>query len=577
MTTETPVSVSRTPWLEHYDAGVPHTIPAYPYRTLVDYFRDSATKRPDDAAISFKGAHFTYADIDSASDALAHSLRQLGVHQGDRVALVLPNCPQFVIAELAIWKLRAICAPQSVMYTDRELTGSLNVSGAETAIVLTPFYDHVKSVQPSTLVKRVIATNVKEYLPTLMGVAFSLFKEKKEGHRITLDGDDFWFQDLIEGGREHGELVSEVRPEDPSLILMSGGTTGTPKGVLSDHRSSVMTGTQLAAWMHEPLSTPGVSIMVPLPLFHSYACCGIQSVAMITGARLILVPNAREIGDVVATIQREKPTLFCAIPALFNAILGHKDVVRGKVDFRSIKACFSGAAPLLAETKQRFENMTGGRIIEAYGLTESTIACCMNPYRGPNKIGSVGMPAPDVTIRILDPEEGKSELKLGQVGEIVMSAPQLMLSYWGNADETAQILRTGPDGRRWLFTGDLGYLDSDGYVFIVDRKKDLIKTNGLQVWPREVEEVLATHPNVADVGVAGLPDPRKGEIVAAWIVPRDGEIGALEIQAFCRHKLAPYKIPTRIEFRSELPKTMVGKVLRRVLVAEAKAKAPTEH
>lgn len=567
-TLEAPVETLPKPWLRHYDAGVPQSIAAYPDKTLVDYFHASARARPDAIAVSFKDRHFSYREIETASDALAHSLKHLGVKQGDRVALLLPNCPQFIIAELAIWKLRAICAPQSVMYTERELELSLRVSGAETVIVLTPFYDQVKNVQRATAIRNVIATNVKEYLPTLIGLAFTLLKEKKEGHRIELQPGDRWLQALIAEGKAYGEFFSDVQPDDPSLLLMSGGTTGTPNGVLSDHRSSVITGTQLSLWMHEPLSAPDLSIMVPLPLFHAYACCGIQSVAMISGARLILVPNAREINDVVATIQREQPTLFCGVPTLFNAILAHKDVVRGHVDFKSIKACFSGAAPLLGETKKRFEEITGGRIIEAYALTESTIACCMNAYRGPNKIGSVGMPAPDVVVRIVDADDASRDMPVGQTGEILIDAPQLMLSYWQNPIETAQTIRTGAGGRRQLFTGDLGYLDADGYLFIVDRKKDLIKTSGFQVWPREIEEVLATHPKVADVGVAGVPDPRKGEIVVAWVVPRE-EVTEQELKAFCRDKLASYKIPSRIELRKDLPKSMVGKVLRRVLVAEA--------
>ena len=558
-----------TPWLDHYDAGMPRSIGSYPAKTLVDVFAETARRTPDAIFLSFKGAHFTYAEVDRAVDALAHSLQRLGVGAGDRVALLLPNSPQFIISEMAVWKLRAICAPQSALYTGRELADSLNVSGAETAIVLTPFYERVKSIQQSTRIKNVIATNIKEYLPPLLRVAFTLLKEKKEGHRVTLHDGDFWLQRLITDGALGGPFTSRARPEDHSLILMSGGTTGTPKGVASDHRSSLMTGTQLSAWMREPLSTPGVSIMVPLPLFHAYACCAIQSVAILSGARLILVPNARDIGDLVKTIKREKPAVFCGVPTLFNAILNHPDVVSGKVDFRSIKACFSGAAALLGETKKRFEEMTGGRIIEAYGLTESTVAACANPYSGPNKVGSVGMPCPDVTIRIVDSEDDSKPVDRGQVGEIVMSAPQLMLSYWNNAEETANIVRRGEDGQRWLFTGDLGYLDEDGYLFIVDRKKDLIKTSGFQVWPREVEEVLATHPAVAEVGVAGLPDERKGEIVAAWVVPRGTDINVQELRAFCTGKLAPYKVPSRIEIRKELPKTMVGKVLRRVLVAEA--------
>ncbi|HSP35112.1 MAG TPA: AMP-binding protein, partial [Thermoanaerobaculia bacterium] len=268
----------------------------------------------------------------------------------------------------------------------------------------------------------------------------------------------------------------------------------------------------------------------------------------------------------------ERPSVFCGVPTLFSAILAHPDVVAGKVDFRSVKGAFSGAAALLAETKKRFEDITGGRIIEAYSLTEATLAACINPYRGVNKIGSVGMPLPDVDVRIVDGDSGTRELAAGQVGEIVIRAPQLMQRYWNNPEETEMVLHRDADGSPALFTGDLGYLDEDGYLFIVDRKKDLIKTSGNQVWPREIEEVIATHPMVVDVGVAGVPDPRRGEAVMAWLVVRgNGSISLGELRDFCHDKLAPYKIPSRIEIRKELPKTMVGKVLRRSLVADEKA------
>jgi long-chain acyl-CoA synthetase len=373
--------------------------------------------------------------------------------------------------------------------------------------------------------------------------------------------------------KEGAAVPSLAKPDQGAVVLMSGGTTGTPKGVLSDHRSLITAGVQIEAVLHEALQGPEASIMLPLPLFHTYGCAGAQTIALLTGVPLILVPNPRDIDDVVKTIQRDKPALFCSVPTLFSALLNHKDVAAGKVDFRSIRACFSGAAALMAETKKRFEDLTGGRIVEGYSLTESTMAVCLNPYRGTNKIGSVGMPAPDVVVRIVDADDAAKELAPHEVGEIAISAPQLMRGYWDNPAETAQMLRPA-DGTIWLYTGDLGYLDEDGYLFIVDRKKDLIKTSGYQVWPREVEEVIAAHPAVAEVGVAGLPDARKGEAITAWIVPRPGETLEPEtIRAWCREKLAPYKVPSRVEIRTELPKTMVGKVLRRVLVAEAKAAA----
>lgn len=262
------------------------------------------------------------------------------------------------------------------------------------------------------------------------------------------------------------------------------------------------------------------------------------------------------------------------MPALLNALLAHPKVAARKANFSSLLATFSGAAALMAETKKRFEEITGGRIVEAYSLTEATLAACVNPYLGVNKIGSVGMPLPDVEVRIVDADDWTHELPIGETGEIVIRAPQLMRRYWNNPEETETVLRRGTDGVLSLVTGDLGYLDSDGYLFIVDRKKDLIKTSGCQVWPREIEEVIATHPDVGEVGVAGVPDARRGEVVMAWVVPRgEATLTEADVKAFCTDKLAPYKIPARVEFRKELPKTLVGKVLRRALVAEAKAQA----
>jgi long-chain acyl-CoA synthetase len=559
------------PWLEHYDPGIPRSLGTYLEKTLVDVLAERVQQEPAAVALVFKGRKISVPEIDRASDALAHSFARLGVKFGDRVALVLPNAPQFIICQFAAWKIGAIVAPQNPLYTDRELEESLAASQPETIVTLTPFYERVKRLQRAAGVKRVIATSIKEYFPPTLRVLFTLFKEKKSGHRIAIAPDDLWLADLIRKGERQGPFPSQARPADDALILMSGGTTGTPKGAVSDHRSLVITGTQISTWLHEPLQD-GDAIMLPLPLFHSYGAAGVLPAAMLARVPLILVPNPRDIADLVATIERDKPSVFCGVPALFIAMLAHPKVAAKKVDFTSIKASFSGAAPLLAETKKRFEEITGGRIIEGYSLTEATLALCINPYRGPNKIGSVGMPLPDVDVRIVDADDAARELPLGETGEIVIRARQLMRRYWNNPQETEAVLRRGPDGSLSLFTGDLGYLDQDGYLFIVDRKKDLIKTSGYQVWPREIEEVIATHPGIAEVGVAGVPDARRGEVVMAWVVPRgDGPLSESDVRDFCRDKLAPYKIPARIEFRKELPKTLVGKVLRRALVAEVKA------
>jgi long-chain acyl-CoA synthetase len=361
-----------------------------------------------------------------------------------------------------------------------------------------------------------------------------------------------------------------VGPDDQAVILSSGGTTGSPKGVVGLHRHYVAAGKQLYEWT-KSAKRPWVDvIMLPLPLFHVYANVGVQPLAFVGPNPISLVPNPRDIDDLLKTIQSVKPAFFNGVPTLYTAILNHPKVRAGKIDLSSIKLCFSGSAALMAETKRQFEEETGARIVEGYSLTEGMMACLVNPVQGTNKIGSIGLPLPDVHVRIVDAETGLTDLATGEVGELIMNAPQYMSEYWNNPTETADALRVGDDGRLWLHTGDLAYMDQDGYVFLVDRKKDMMKTSGFQVWPREIEEVIAGHPAVLEVGVAGVPDAVKGEVAKAWIVlKRDATAPtAVEIRAYCRERLAPYKVPAHVEFRTELPKTMVGKILRRVLVAE---------
>jgi long-chain acyl-CoA synthetase len=300
-------------------------------------------------------------------------------------------------------------------------------------------------------------------------------------------------------------------------------------------------------------------------MFHAYGNLGILSAALVGHHPLVLVPNPRDMDDLVDTIHEVRPAMLPGVPTMYIALLNHPKVRAGQVDFSSIKLCFSSAAALLAETKNRFEALTGGRIVEGYGLTESMVAAVITPAHGAYKPGSVGLPLPDVEVRIVDADNGRGVLSPGQVGEIVMRAPQLMQGYWQRPAETADVLRDG-----WLYTGDLGYADEDSYLFIVDRKKDLIKPNGFQVWPREVEEVIASHPSVEEVGVAGIPDKLRGEAVKAWVVLREGEkVTGAQIRAYCRELLVSYKVPRYVAFRDSLPKSMVGKVLRRELVAEA--------
>jgi long-chain acyl-CoA synthetase len=558
------------PWLAHYDADVPKSLAPYPERTLLDYLDDLARDHGDSPALLFKGSTMTYAQLQRESDAFASALVAMGVRPRDRVGLMLPNSPQFFVCEFGAWKAGATVVPVNPIYSEREVEGALAASGVETMVVLTPFYSRVKAVQARTRVTRVVASSIKEYLPRVLSVLFTLFKEKKEGHRVQIAGDDVWLQTLI-GEHAGARPAVTVRPDDPAVILSSGGTTGTPKGVLGLHRHYVAAGLQLYAWTKSAKENWTDVIMLPLPMFHVYGNLGVQSLAFVAPNPLSLVPNPRDIKDLLKTIKQVKPAFFNGVPTLYTAILNHPDIQRGKVSLRSIKLCFSGAAALMAETKRQFEAATGARIVEGYSLTEGMMACCVNPVKGANKTGSIGMPLPDVEVRVVDADAGERELPPGEVGELILRAPQHMAEYWNNPAETAETLRAHGAGGPWVHTGDLAYMDEDGYVFIVDRKKDMVKTSGFQVWPREIEEVIAAHPAVLEVGVAGVPDAVKGEVAKAWVVLKGGQAASEdEIRAYCRERLAPYKVPAKVEFRQDLPKTMVGKVLRRALVAESR-------
>ena len=559
------------PWLEHYDPDVPESLAPYPDRTLIDYLAALAQAHGDKPALLFKGASMSYGQLEAESTAFAAALWSLGVRKGDRVALLLPNCPQFMIAQFGAWKTGAVVVGVNPTYTERELEQALESVRAETIVTLTPFYERLKRAQGRTHVHHVVATSIKEYLPPALRLLFTLLKEKKEGHRIRLAAGDLWMQDLLRAHRNTPRPAVDVRPDDRAVILSSGGTTGTPKGVVGLHRHYIASGRQLYEWT-KSAKRPWIDvIMLPLPLFHVYANVGVQPLAFIGPNPLALVPNPRDIDDLLKTIEKVKPAFFNGVPTLYTAILNHPRVRAGKVDLSPIKLCFCGASALMAETKRQFETKTGARIVEGYSLTEGMMACCVNPVKGTNKIGSIGMPLPDVEVRIVDAEDGIAELPSGQVGEMIMRAPQCMSEYWNNPLETADALRRREDGHVWLHTGDLAYLDEDGYIFLVDRKKDMLKTSGFQVWPREIEEVIAAHPAVLEVGVAGIPDAVKGEVPKAWVVLKRDAARTTpdEIRDYCRARLAPYKVPAQVEFRTELPKTMVGKVLRRALVAEA--------
>jgi long-chain acyl-CoA synthetase len=553
-------------WMDHYDAGVPYTLRPYPERTLPDLVHEAAEKRPVHPALFFRGASLSYATLDRLSDAFAAALVEEGVKKGDRVALLLPNCPQFIIVQLGVWKAGAIAAPINPLYTESELEETLIECGAETAVVLSPFYDKVRTLCKSTKLCSIIVANIKTYLPPFSRILFRFLREKKEGHRVSLRDGDRRLEDLLTQFDTTPRPKVTVRPDDPALLLFTGGTTGTPKAALGTHGGLLAAGMQLNAWFGVELVDWDDGILLCMPLFHVYGNVGILATGLVGHNPLSLVPNPRDLNDVISTIRKTHPAFVPGVPSLFSALLQHPAIKSGKMDCRSIKLCISGASPLLQETKRRFETITGGRMVEVYALTESMTAAVLGPVHGDYKPGAVGLPAPDVEVRIVDAEVGDEIMATGEVGEVKIRAPQIMSGYWQRPEETSAALRDG-----WLCTGDLGYLDHEGYLFIVDRKKDLIKPSGFQVWPREVEEVIASHPAVDQVGVAGIPDSDQVEAIKAWVVLRPGQqVSVDELRVYCKKKLSAYKVPRHVEFRSNLPMSYLGKVLRRELAAEGR-------
>jgi len=557
--------MSDRPWLKNYDPLLPQTLQPYPDRTLLDVLNDTVHQRPNHTAMIFKGLHTSVARLEALSNDFAAALLDLGVARGERVAALLPNSPQAIIAQLGAWKAGAIFCPINSTYTEWELEHALNECEAASVVALNPFYEKVKDVQPRTGVQRVIAAHIKDFLPPVLSLLFTLVKEKKEGYRITLRDGDRSFSDLLARYAGSPPPPVPVQPNEPAILLFSGGTTGKPKAVLASHRSLLISAMQLHAYAATVLTDWDDRLTLVMPMFHVYGNMAMNT-SLIGRWPMVIVPNPRDLDDLVATLRKERPAVLHGVPTLFNALINHPDVISGKMDFKSMKVCYSAAAPLLKETKERFEKLTSGRLLDAYAMTETVLAAVVSPAHGETKEGSTGLPLPDVELRIVDLDSGWENLPPNEPGEIVIRAPQIMEGYWNRSAETAQMIRDG-----WVYTGDVGYLDEDGFLFLVDRKKDLIKPSGFQVWPREVEEVIAMHPAVQEVCVGGVPDTQQGEAVKAWIVLKPGaQLETEDLRAFCREKLSGYKIPRYVEVRDSLPKTMVGKHLRRILMSESR-------
>ncbi len=566
--------MNERPWLAHYDRGVPQTI-EYPKAPLFYFLEEAAKKYPDRACTIFKGAFISYKEMNALSDHMAAALVEMGVKKGDRVGIFMPNVPQFVIVYFGILKAGGVVVAVNPTYPADEVITPVNDANIDIMFTLTRFYGVLKAVRERSKLKKIIVSNIKEALPSFTSLLFTLLKEKKEGHHVAeLDARDVWMKDLLKKHENSPRPKVDISPDDTALFQYSGGTTGIPKGAVAMHRNVVANTLQIKSWM--PNLDPGKEVvLMGIPLFHVYGMVAGMNFAMSNGASMVMVPNARDLKDVLENVSKYKATIFPGVPLLYNGINNHPDVKAGKYDLSSIKACISGSAALMRETKEQFEKLTGGRVFEGYGLSEAPTATHCNPLLGENKTGSIGMPLPDVDVKIISLDDGETELPQGEIGEIALCGPQVMKGYHNMPTETANTLRQMKDGSTWLFTGDIARMDEDGYFYIVDRKKELIKPGGFQVWPREVEEAISSHPKVLEVGVGGIPDPNRGETVKAWIVVKPGEtLTVEELKAYCKEHLAPYKVPTHYEFRNELPKTTVGKILRRELVRQHKDGVP---
>src|SRR5437868_8771864 len=547
-----------------YDAEVPTSL-VYPDVPLHAVLDQAAELYPTSTATIFFNAKRSYASLFEDAKRFSAGLRSLGVKPGDKVAIDLPNCPQFLIAFFGALRIGAVVVPCNPLYTPPELRYQLADSGAETIVVLSRGYPVVKAARESTRIRNVIVTNIKEEMPPVLRTLFTLAKEKKDGHRVPFAGDPgaIAFQKVLALGGD--DSAAAVRPSDVAVLQYTGGTTGTSKGAMLSHRALVANTLQCAAWFGRAMRNGKDSVMGVMPFFNLYGLTTVMNFAVLASGAMILEPQL-DLEHVMKDIQRNKPKLFHGAPRIYNAI--NNSPLAQKYDLRSITACISGSAPLLMETARRFRELTGANLVEGYGLTEASPVTHCNPVfdAAKNRFGTIGLTFPDTETRLVDLETGETDVAPGEAGELLIRGPQLMDGYYDRPEETAQTLRGG-----WLHTGDIATIDADGYVAIVDRKKEMIIVSGYNVYPREVEETLARHPAVLEGAAIGVPHPIKGEEVKAFVVLKPGRTAtAEELIAFCREQLAPFKVPKAIEFRDSLPKTLIGKVLRRQLAEEDK-------
>lgn len=543
------------PWLKAYPPEVPPEL-VYEDMALYDLLARTAARHGDATATVFYGARLTYRQLHEQARRLAAGLIRLGVQKGDRVAIMLPNCPQAVIAYYGALMAGAIVVQVNPLYMPRELRHQVTDSGARIMIAIDLAYPKVNQLN----LEHVVYTGMQDYMPApLRWIAPLKLKPPRIDYR---KGALPWARLL------DAEPLAEPVPVDPredlALLQYTGATTGLAKGCMLTHRNLVANVIQTEAWLYRARRGPELVTLASLPFFHVYGMTTLMNFTIHMGGTMVLQPKF-EPREALKLIQKYRPSIFPGAPTMYVALNNVPDVAKYRLD--SIEACISGAAPLPVEVQSEFERLTGGRLVEGYGLTEASPVTHANPIWGRRKEGSIGLPWPDTECRIVDPETGE-DVPVGEVGELLVRGPQVMKGYWNLPEATAEALRDG-----WLHTGDMARMDEEGYFYIADRKKDMIIAGGFNIYPREVEEVLYLHRGVKEAAVVGVPDAYRGETVKAFIVPREGvTLDPEEIQQFCRQHLAAYKIPRLIEFREELPKTLVGKVLRRALLEEEESR-----
>ena len=544
--------IGKHPWTNHYDHHVPVQLD-YPDITINALLDKAVKEASEQVFIHFHGRSMTYAQMSAYLDTLTQNLMRLGLRPGECAAILLPNIPQFVLAYYALLRAGAVVAALNPYYKEREYSELLADCRPKIVICLESHLEMLGELASGIGIHTIITTNMDDWKADA---------DSAGGKAVQMGKDVSQLNDLVFGRIDTEDLpLPEVKPDDAAIYQYSGGTTGMPKAVIGLHRNIAANVAQFRVWCD--LQERKEIILAAIPLYHVYGMVLSMNMGAALGASVVLVDDPRDVDFVLAQIEQYQVTFYPGVPRMYYAINQNPDVQAGRHDLHSIKACISGSAPLHPQIKAEFEHLTGGRLMEGYGLSEAPTATHCNPLRGENKAGSIGLPLPDVDCRVVDLETGEHDVPVGESGELILRGPQVMSAYLNQPEETAQALRGG-----WLHTGDVVRMDEDGYFYIVDRKKDLIKVSGFQVWPNEVERVINMHPLAAESAVGGVPDMAQGEKVIAWVVRRSEELSADDVRVWCRERLAAYKVPAEVYFLEKLPRTGVGKVLRRTLVGE---------